>query len=300
MATFGGAGPGIFTRRDARRSPMTRDAACPNAAVKIHPTAAVPTGMPLAAISWSRIRVVAFDMDGTLYDHRPLRRRMWFALMAHCLARPRDLTVLRTLRTFRRLREELAEEASEGIGRLQYERPAALLGLSPEAVRVAVETWMHNRPLPLLRRCRYPGVERVFQALKASGRMTAVFSDYPAGAKLEALGLRHRGLRHRCRRAETKAASVGPAAGARARRFDAGGVPIHRRPRRARRRVRAPARGPLSTQGLAARLQSARGILPLRRPASLALSAAAQVPGGGDRRCRQLDPVCGAAVKAIR
>lgn len=169
---------------------MTWDAGCPNAAVKFHPTAAVPAGMPLAAIPWSRIRVVAFDIDGTLYDHRPLRRRMLFALMAHCLAQPRDLTILRTLRTFRRLREELAEEASEGIGRLQYERPAALLGLSPEAVRVAVETWMHNRPLPLLGRCRYPGVQRVFEALKASGRMTAVFSDYPAGAKLEALGLR--------------------------------------------------------------------------------------------------------------
>ena len=137
MATFGGTGPGIFRRRDSRRSPVTQDAACPNVAVKIHPTAAVPAAMPLAAIPWSRIRVVAFDIDGTLYDHRPLRRRMWCTLMAHCLARPRDLTVLRTLRTFRRLREELAEEASEGIGRLQYERPATLLGLSPEAVRVA-------------------------------------------------------------------------------------------------------------------------------------------------------------------
>jgi FMN phosphatase YigB (HAD superfamily) len=149
---------------------VTQDAACPDVAVKIHPTAAVPAAMPLAAIPWSRIRVVAFNIDGTLYDQRPLRRRMWCTLMAHCLARPRDLTVLRTLRTFRRLREELAEEASEGIGRLQYERPAALLGLSPEAVRVAVETWMHKRPLPLLGRCRYPGVERVFEALRASGR----------------------------------------------------------------------------------------------------------------------------------
>jgi HAD superfamily hydrolase (TIGR01549 family) len=152
--------------------------------------AAALAGTPLGAIPWSRIRVVVFDVDGTLYDQRPLRRRMWLALIAHCLARPRDVAVLRTLRLFRRLREELAEEASEGIGRLQYERPASLLGLSPEAVQLAVETWMHQRPLPLLRRCRYPGVARVFETLRASGRTIAIFSDYPAGAKLKALGLR--------------------------------------------------------------------------------------------------------------
>jgi HAD superfamily hydrolase (TIGR01549 family) len=152
--------------------------------------AAADADTPLGAIPWPRIRVVVFDVDGTLYDQRPLRRRMWLALIAHCLARPGDLAVLRTLRLFRRLREELAEEASEGIGRLQYERPASLLGLSPEAVQLAVETWMHQRPLPLLRRCRYPGVERVFEALAASGRTIAIFSDYPAGAKLKALGLR--------------------------------------------------------------------------------------------------------------
>ncbi len=143
----------------------------------------------LAEIPWPRIRLVVFDVDGTLYDQRPLRRRMWLALVVHCLTRPADLGLLRTLQAFRRLREELAEEASEGISRLQYERPAALLGLSPEAVRLAVETWMHERPLAHLRRCRYPGVERVFEALRASGRTIAIFSDYPAEAKMRALGL---------------------------------------------------------------------------------------------------------------
>lgn len=143
----------------------------------------------LARVPWSQIRLVVFDVDGTLYDQRPLRRRMRLALLRYCLTRPAELRLPRTLQTFRRLREELAEEASEGISRLQYERPAALLGLSPEAVRLAVEAWMHERPLSFLRACRYPGVERVFAALKASGRVTAIFSDYPAEAKLRALGL---------------------------------------------------------------------------------------------------------------
>jgi len=144
----------------------------------------------VASLPWSQIRLVVFDVDGTLYDQRPLRRRMLLVLLRHCLVHPHDLSLLRTLKTFRRLREEMAEQASDDIGRLQYERPAALLGSSPETVRQTVEAWMHERPLRYLRGCRYPAVERVFEALKSSGRTTAIFSDYPAAAKLRALGLR--------------------------------------------------------------------------------------------------------------
>lgn len=144
----------------------------------------------LATLPWERFRLVVFDVDGTLYDQRPLRRRMTMALLRHCLRHPGDLLLLRILQTFRRQRERLAEEGAEAIGLLQYERPAALLGLSPERVQQTVETWMHDRPLPYLAACRYAGVERVLDALQASGRITAVFSDYPAEAKLQALGLR--------------------------------------------------------------------------------------------------------------
>lgn len=144
----------------------------------------------LATLPWQRLRLVVFDVDGTLYDQRPLRRRMLLALLRHGLRRPRDLAVLRTLQVFRRQREELAEQGAGEIGALQYERPAALLGLSPRRVQRVVETWMHERPLPYLAECRYPGVERVFEALKASGRTTAIFSDYPAETKMQALGLK--------------------------------------------------------------------------------------------------------------
>src|SRR3546814_5043909 len=48
---------------------------------------------------------------------------------------------------------------------------------------------MNRRPLPLLMKARFPGVERLFHAIRASGRGIGVLSDYPAVAKLEALGL---------------------------------------------------------------------------------------------------------------
>jgi HAD superfamily hydrolase (TIGR01549 family) len=143
----------------------------------------------LASLPWPRIRLVVFDVDGTLYDQRPLRRRMQLALLRHCLIRPRELPLLRTLQVFRRLREELAEGGGGEISRLQYERPAALLGLSPEIVQLAVETWMHERPLVHLAAARFPGVDQMFEALRLSGRKAAIFSDYPAEAKMRALGL---------------------------------------------------------------------------------------------------------------
>jgi FMN phosphatase YigB (HAD superfamily) len=144
----------------------------------------------LASLPWARIRLVVFDVDGTLYDQRPLRRRMRLALLRHCLIRPRELSLLRTLQAFRRLREEMEEQGGGEVSRLQYERPATLLGLSPEIVQLAVETWMYERPLIYLPAARYPGVDRIFEALRLSGRKAAIFSDYPAEAKMRALGLK--------------------------------------------------------------------------------------------------------------
>ncbi len=140
-------------------------------------------------IDWQRVRLVVFDVDGTLYDARRLRSRMIRALLSHCLRHPGDLGILRRISTFRRCREELAEEETVGVGELQYRRPAEALGVSPEAVRRTVEEWIMRRPLLHLKACRYAKVADLFDALRRSGRGVAVLSDYPAGEKLAAMGL---------------------------------------------------------------------------------------------------------------
>jgi len=138
---------------------------------------------------WNRVRAVIFDVDGTLYDGAGLRRRMLAELIRHCLADPRRLPLLRLLQVYRRERERLAEKEASNICRQQYERPAAQLGVSPETVEAAVDLWIHRRPLPHLSGYRIPGAARLFDHLRASGRAVAVLSDYPAEAKLIALGL---------------------------------------------------------------------------------------------------------------
>jgi phosphoglycolate phosphatase/putative hydrolase of the HAD superfamily len=142
-----------------------------------------------STLDWRGIRVVVFDVDGTLYDQGPLRRRMVREILFYCLARPWKISLLRTIHEFRKAREQLADEEAVAVSRAQYERPASRLGISPAQVEDVVEEWMFERPLPHLRACRYAGVAEVFSRLKEAGRTMAAFSDYPAAKKLQALEL---------------------------------------------------------------------------------------------------------------
>lgn len=172
---------------------------------------------PADTFDWGAISLVVFDVDGTLYDARRLRLRMAAWLIADA-ARCRSLEALRTLATFRRMREALAEAGGRGsaeppavssmqavgeVGRpmaamdcagvdflrLQYRLPAQHLGCRPAEVQARVEDWMERRPLRWLAACRRPGIAALFDALRRQGKQVAVLSDYPARDKLAALGL---------------------------------------------------------------------------------------------------------------
>ncbi|MEY4712951.1 MAG: hypothetical protein RIS88_2401 [Pseudomonadota bacterium] len=141
-----------------------------------------------AGIDWDRIDLVVFDMDGTLYDARRLRRAMLGRLLAAAW-HERSLRTLRVLRAFRAVREALGDEEHPEFLTLQYARTAARTGCDADTVRALVQAWMEQRPLVLLRACRWPHVDTVFAALHAAGKRVAVWSDYPAQDKLRALGL---------------------------------------------------------------------------------------------------------------
>jgi phosphoglycolate phosphatase/putative hydrolase of the HAD superfamily len=141
-------------------------------------------------ISWDAVRAVVFDVDGTLYDQRRMRRRMAAVLLLHCLRHPQQLGLLRTVQIFRRIREELGEEEVGDVARAQYRRPAERLAIDPETVRRVAEDWLGERPLAHLPACRAPAIDTLFAALRDTGRTIAVFSDYLIEDKLNALGLR--------------------------------------------------------------------------------------------------------------
>ncbi|WP_150291524.1 HAD family hydrolase [Sphingobium estronivorans] len=134
-------------------------------------------------IDWDRLDLIVFDLDGTLYDQPPVRRRM-AVMLAGEVIRSRSTAVPRMLGAYRRRREALAEAMAQDFAREQY----CLPGCDPGAVRAVVSEWMEQRPLPLLRRFRVEGAGRLFARLSASHKV-AVHSDYRVEAKLAALGL---------------------------------------------------------------------------------------------------------------
>ena len=143
---------------------------------------------PDVLLDWTTIDLVVFDVDGTLYDQRRLRLAMLRQLLGHAW-QTCSLDTLRTLRTFRRVREALGEQAGADFMALQYAQTASRHGKTPGAVRALTHEWMEQRPLPLLAACRYAQVVELFAGLRAAGKRVAAFSDYPAEAKLAALGL---------------------------------------------------------------------------------------------------------------
>ena len=139
-------------------------------------------------LDWKEIDLVVFDVDGTLYDQRRLRLAMLRRLLAAAW-QTRSLDTLRTLRTFRQVREALGERPEADFMRLQYARTAARRRKTEGEVRALTNEWMERQPLAFLAACRYPHLDTLFAGLRNAGKQIAVFSDYPAKDKLAALGL---------------------------------------------------------------------------------------------------------------
>ena len=140
-----------------------------------------------APIDWDRYRLVIFDMDGTLYRQRPVQVAMAAKLLADALL-TRRTTTLRTVRAFRHCRETLLDGSTD-LARDQYAVSAGMLGTTAEAVRAVTERWIEQEPLGILGRHRLAGVAELFASLRERGKTIAILSDYPAAAKLAALGL---------------------------------------------------------------------------------------------------------------
>jgi len=140
------------------------------------------------AFDWRPIRLVAFDVDGTLYAQRPLRLRMAARLLLHSLTRL-DRRTLGLLKSYREHREALGDAETEEFETALIAEVARRHGCDEAEVRRTVAEWIEERPLGHLARCRYAAVDRLFDRVRSSGRMIGVLSDYPAAAKLEAMAL---------------------------------------------------------------------------------------------------------------
>ena len=145
-------------------------------------------GPLLTAADWENVRLVAFDVDGTLYRQRRLRLQMVFELLLHAL-RERDFLTPRVLHHYRRVRDRLGEEEAVDFMYPLLTETASACGTSEDQVRSIAAEWIERRPLRHLIRCRYSGLAELFAALRRKGMSIGVLSDHAATAKLRALEL---------------------------------------------------------------------------------------------------------------
>jgi FMN phosphatase YigB (HAD superfamily) len=142
----------------------------------------------LPPLDWNGVDLVVFDVDGTLYRQNRLRALITYDLLLDAASRL-SLEAMRIIRCYRRIREQLAVREVLGFDDILVAETAARTRHSTCEVRAVVEEWIERRPLPYLAACRYPRLVELFAALRRSGKAIGILSDYPAAAKLAALGL---------------------------------------------------------------------------------------------------------------
>jgi len=142
----------------------------------------------LAAIDWASTKLVVFDLDGTLYEQRPVRLGMASDLVLHSL-KTRSLRDFKLVSAYRKLREELAEGGAADFMDELHATLGARHKLTPDEVAALAEEWLERRPLKRLLGARIAGADLLFAALRRSGRRVGVWSDYPVAEKLASLGL---------------------------------------------------------------------------------------------------------------
>jgi HAD superfamily hydrolase (TIGR01549 family) len=141
-------------------------------------------------VDFAQIHAVLFDLDGTLYRQPPLRALMALELATLPLRAPiKARQRLIALRAYRAAQERLRAETAGLDPETQIAAAARASGLPVAEVASLVDDWMQMRPLKYLQFCRAKGLTRLLDALGRRGLPAGVLSDYPAQAKLRALGL---------------------------------------------------------------------------------------------------------------
>jgi FMN phosphatase YigB (HAD superfamily) len=138
-----------------------------------------------------RLTAIVFDVDGTLYRQPPLRRAMLVRLLGEVVSHPsRGIAALRVLQAYRRAQEHLREiEVQGGLAEAQLRLACERSGQTEEVAARIVARWMDEEPLPLLGRFVEPALRDLLSTARARGLRLGVLSDYPATAKLRAMGL---------------------------------------------------------------------------------------------------------------
>ena len=137
------------------------------------------------------LKMVIFDIDGTLYNQKTMRRFMALELALYYIFRPWKIGDVKVLMHFRKEREKnaLIPELNTEIAENQYKWCQSKVKRPLHEIKEIVNLWMHKRPLKHILKCTYKHVAEYVQQLNNAGIITCAYSDFDGDAKLKAMNL---------------------------------------------------------------------------------------------------------------
>lgn len=124
-----------------------------------------------------------FDVDGTLYFQQKLRIIMAGRLLSYYICHINRIKDLFIIKDFRSLRDKA--ESTEKL----YELTAEKNHVKADRVKDVIKKWIYDNPLDAVSKTRDAKLLEIIEKLKDSGKTVAIWSDYAADDKLNALGL---------------------------------------------------------------------------------------------------------------
>jgi len=142
-------------------------------------------------INWKKVKTVIFDLDGTLYNQRKLRKYMFIEILRYYIMNLNQFQDIRILKVFRQEREKHAfySVPDKNINIAQFHWVAKILDVSIEKVQKIVQKWIYEIPLKYIKYCVYQDIYKFIKNLTNQNISIAIYSDYPAKKKLDALGV---------------------------------------------------------------------------------------------------------------
>ena len=126
------------------------------------------------------------DLDGTLYLPQPLKLVMAAQVL---VAGPRAIRIISQFRKEHEALRATMQECDPSPFEEQLRRTSLAVGVDRDEVAATITRLMFERPLLLLRWFKRHELLREIDVFREDGGRTAIVSDYPARAKLEALGV---------------------------------------------------------------------------------------------------------------
>lgn len=150
-------------------------------------------------------KAVVFDLDGTLYFQKGLRRQMALRLLSYYGFHFWKVKELFLLKDFRSVKEHWNEHIEkmknspsmedilslneQSVDKAQYLFVAKKYHTDPGIVERVVDKWIYADPLLILKNHKDYEIADLMVKLKEKGVQCLIFSDYPVEDKLKALEL---------------------------------------------------------------------------------------------------------------